>query len=105
MLRPYNCGIVRVADLVWHLFGGKFFAALRTGVEVFAERNFDRFEQLLFVKAKSLPVGDIADIRAKLSVGPEKISDGCQQLLDFVVALDQLGDVAGGARRANVLER
>ena len=106
MLRPYIRGFAHFLALILNLFGHwRFFAALRADVLVFAQRNFQRCEQLLFVEAEALAVGDIAHVGAKFAVGPKKIADGAEQILDFVVPFDQFGDIAGGARRANIFQR
>src|SRR5882762_4930821 len=46
-----------------------------------------------------------AYVRAKLAVGPQEISDRGEQMLDVIILLDQGGDIAGCARRGNILER
>ena len=81
------------------------FSASRANILVFAERNFQRGEQLLFVKTEALPIGNVPHVRAKFAVGPQEIADRGEQMFDFVVPLDQVGDVAGRARRANILQR
>src|SRR6266851_4795010 len=123
MLRPYNRGVITAAiargvspaALFFGCTGliGKtrravapryryFLAALRADVDILAERNFDGFENIFFVKTESLPVGDVAHVRAQFPIGPEEIPDRRQQMLDLIVLLDELGHVAGHARRANV---
>ena len=82
-----------------------FLPALRADVRVFAERNFQRFQHIFFVEAEALAVGDVAHVGAELAVGPQEISDRCEQVLDVIVLFDQRCDVAGRARRGNILER
>src|SRR5882724_10748904 len=85
--------------------GFSFLAALRTHVSVIAERNFDRFEHGFVMETEALAVGDVTHVSTELAVGPQKIADRREQLLDMIVLLDQLRDIAGGARRGDVVER
>ena len=57
------------------------------------------------MESEALAVGDVTDVGAELAVGPEEIADRGQELLDVIVLLDQLGDVAGRAGCGNVLYR
>ena len=82
-----------------------FLSALRADVDIFAQRNFQCFENVLFVETKALSIGNVPDVGAKFAIGPEKIADRSQQLLDVIVLLDELGDVAGGTRGGNVRQR
>src|SRR5438876_3294298 len=105
MLRPYTRGAVRVFRISTFKFRfSSFPSALRADVNVFAQRNFQRFENVLFVETKALSIGNVPDVGAKFAIGPEKIADRSQQLLDVIVLLDELGDVAGGTRGGNVRE-
>ena len=83
----------------------RFFAASRANVDIVAERDFQRFEHVFFVEAEALAVGDVADVGAELAVGPEEIADVAEHFLDVIVLLDQRGDIAGGARGGNILQR
>ena len=83
----------------------RFFAAIRADVHVFAQRNFQRFQNIFIVEAEALAVGYVADVGAEFAVGPEEIADRGEELLDVIVLLDQRGDIAGGARGGNVLQR
>jgi hypothetical protein len=84
---------------------GLLFRALRTNVNVFAEGNLQRLQHIFFVEAEALAIGNIAHVGAELAVGPQKITDGGEQMLDVIVLLDQRRYVAGCARRGNILER
>jgi hypothetical protein len=66
------CGLLIVGA---SLLDRHFLAALRAYMNVIAEWDLERFEHVFFVEAKSLTVGDVADVGAKFAVGPEKISD------------------------------
>src|SRR5690242_7015951 len=111
MLRPYNGRIASftlISVLVFValcLCGFRCFAALGTNVDIFAEGNFDGFENVLVVETEALAIGNVAHVGAELPIGPQKITDGSEQLLDVIVLLDQLRDVAGGASGGNVFER
>src|SRR5437016_1016554 len=106
MLRPYTRGAVSVFRISTFKFRfSSFPSALRADVNVFAQRNFQRFENVLFVETETLAVRDVTHVGAKFAVGPEKIADRSQQLLDVIVLLDELGDVAGGTRGGNVRQR
>ena len=72
-------------------------------INIVAERDLQRFQHVFVVEAKTLAVGDITDVRAKFAVGPEEVADVTEKLFDFVVLLDQRGDIACGARGGNVL--
>jgi hypothetical protein len=69
------------------------------------EWNLQRFQHIFFAEAEALAVGNIAHVSAKLAIGPQKLSDGGEQVLDVIVPLDQRGNVAGRARRGNIFER
>src|SRR6266446_7932472 len=84
---------------------GRFFAALWANVNVFAEGNLEGFEDAFFVKAEALAVGYVPDVGAELSISPQKIADGGQQLFDVIVLLDELSHVTGGARRGDIFQR
>src|SRR5690349_18409976 len=111
MLRPYNRGLVPSSIpfvfriLIFKFRFSSFLAALWTDIGVFAERNLERFENVFFVEAEALAVGDVADVGAELAIGPEEITDRSEQLLDVIVLLDELRDVARGTRGGNVFER
>src|SRR5260370_36855622 len=62
-----------------------FLAAWRADVDILAQRNFQRFEDILIVEAEALAVCDVAHVGAEFSVGPEKIADRSEQLLDVIV--------------------
>src|SRR5262249_16137442 len=87
------------------LCGRSLFSALRADVDVFAERNFERFENVFFVEAEALAVCDVPHVRAELAVGPEEIPDRRKQLLDVIVLLDELRNVTRSARGRDVFER
>src|SRR5882724_7168115 len=100
MLRPYHHSAIRFG-LAWVFFVSVvlrlcgcscFFPALRAYVNIFAERNLQRLQHIFFAKSEALAVSNIAHVRAKLSIGPQEISD-------------RGSDVAGRARRGNILER
>src|SRR5262249_20320357 len=80
-------------------------AALRANVHIFAKRNLNRGKDVLIVKAEALAVGDVADVRTELAVGPEEIADGSEQVFDVIVLLDQLGNIAGSASSSDITER
>src|SRR6266704_4758137 len=106
MLRPYSRGLLRVRRISIFKFPfSNFFSAFRADVDIFAERNFQRFEDVLFVEAKALAIGNVAHVGAKFSVSPKKIANRRQQLLDVIVLLDELRNVAGRARRGDILQR
>jgi hypothetical protein len=86
-------------------FHRRFLAASRANIFVFAERNLQRGDQCFFVRAETLGVRDVAHVGAELAIGPQKITDGGEQFLDLVVLLDQVRDVAGRARRRNIVQR
>ncbi len=98
-------GILIEVFLTSHDGCGRFLPALRANIHIFAERNFQRLEDVLFVETEALAIGDVAHVRAEFSVGPKEITDGRQQLIDVVVLLDQFGDIAGGAGGGDIFER
>jgi hypothetical protein len=49
---------------------------LRADVNVFAERNLQRFQCIFFVEAEALTIRNVAHVGAELAVGPQKIADG-----------------------------
>src|SRR5229473_3977589 len=100
MLRPYYRGVIRVFGIsIFEFRFSNFPSALRANVDVFAQRNFQCFEHVLFVEAEALTIGDVTYVRAEFSISPEEIADRGEQLLDVIVLLDELGDVARGPRR------
>src|SRR5271156_351726 len=112
MLRPYKCYIgeiwVLVVGFILRLRCGSyrgFFAAAWANIFVFAEWHFDRRKQCFFVRAEALGVCDVADVGAELAIGPQEIADGGEQFLYLIVLFDQVCDVAGGARRGDIVER
>src|SRR5216683_171460 len=106
MLRPYTRGFIRFLRIsIFEFRFSSFLAAFWTNVHIFTERNFQGFKHGFFVETKALAIGDVTHVGAKFSIGPEEIADRGEQLLDVIVLLDELGDVAGGARRGNVRER
>ncbi len=74
-------------------------------MNVVAERDFERFEHIFFVEAEALAIGDVTNVCAEFAVGPEEIADVAEKLFDFVVLLDQRGDIARGSRGGNILQR
>src|SRR5258708_22478952 len=82
-----------------------FLPALRANVDIFAERNFERFKNAFFVEAEALAIGNVAHVRAEFAVGPEEIADRCQQLLDVIILLDELRYITGGTRGGYILQR
>src|SRR6266566_5307702 len=106
MLRPYSRGLLRVRRISIFKFPfSNFFSAFRADVDIFAERNFQRFEDVLFVEAKALAIGNVAHVGAKFSIRPKEIANRRQQLLDVIVLFDELRNVAGRARRGDILQR
>src|SRR5260370_5119848 len=106
MLRPYSRGFLRALRIsIFRFPFSNFFSAFRAGVDVFAERNFQRFEDVLFVEAETLAIGNVAHVGAKFSIRPKEVANRCQQLLDVIVLLDELRNVARRTRRGNVFER
>src|SRR5262249_14228715 len=83
----------------------RFLAALRADIDVFAERDFNSFENVFLVEAEALAVRDIANVRTEFAVGPQEIPDGCERVLDVIVLLDELRDIAGRASRGDVRKR
>src|SRR6266851_4722894 len=106
MLRPYHRGFLRALRIsIFKFRFSSFLPALRADVGVFAQRNFQRFEHILFVEAEALAIGNVAHVGAKFSVRPKKIANRREQLLDVIVLFDELRNVARRARRGNVFER
>src|SRR6266700_3067967 len=105
MLRPYSRGLLRVRRISIFKFPfSNFFSAFRADVDIFAERNFQRFEDVLFVEAKALAIGNVAHVGAKFSIRPKEIANRSEQLLDVIVLFDELRNVARRTRRGNVFE-
>src|SRR5882757_706384 len=113
MLRPYCRGALHVVMTRIFLFfmfrclwgRSRFLLASRAYVNIFAQRNLQRLQHIFFAEAEALAIGNIAHVRAKLSIGPQEISDRGEQMLDVIILLDQGSDVAGRTRRRNILER
>src|SRR5260370_10796713 len=55
-----------------------FLPAFRADVNIFAERNLQCFEHVLFVEAEALAIGDVTHIGTEFSISPEEIADRCQ---------------------------
>src|SRR5258707_9777765 len=97
MLRPYCRGALRVVMIRILLFfmfrclwgRSRFLLASRADVNIFPERNLQRLQHIFFAESEALAVSNIAHVRAKLAVGPQKISDRGEQVLDVIILLDQ----------------
>src|SRR5262249_26327048 len=85
--------------------GWRFLAATRADIDVFAKRNLNRFKNVCVAEAESLAVGDVTNVRAELAVGPQEVADRREQVLDVIVLLDELSDIAGRARSGDIRER
>jgi len=86
----------------WH---GCLLAASGAHIFIFAERHLERRDQRLFVRAEALAICHVAYIGAEFAVGPQKIADGGEHFFNLIVLLDQISNIAGRARRGNIVQR
>src|SRR6266704_527167 len=106
MLRPYRRGLIRVRRIsIFKFRFSNFFATFRADVYILTERNFQRFEHTLFVEAEALAIGNVTNVGAKFSIRPKEIANRREQLLDVIILLDELRNVAGRTRRGDILQR